>query len=134
MSKLQSKDFLNISCIVETSAQGNRKIITFVPIKDVYKAGVGSGLLGAGIGGAGVYAALHKKLTDNSETIQSLRNKLADAADSSETDHSLHNKLASVLDRGSKYAHSLYDKLTDDETVHSLHDKLASILNDDDES
>jgi hypothetical protein len=128
MSKLQSKDFLNISCIIEASAgnssfssQGNRKIITFVPVKDVYKAGAGSGLLGLGIGGAGVYAALHKKLTDNSETIQSLRNKLADTADSSETDHSLHDKLTSVLDSGSKYAHS-------------LHDKLASIINDDDGS
>jgi hypothetical protein len=128
MSELQSNDFLNISCIVEVSAgtnsfssQGNRKIITFVPIKDVYKAGVGSGLLGLGIGGAGVYAALHKKLTDNSETIQSLRNKLAATADSSETEHSLRDKLDSVLDSGSKYAHS-------------LHDKLASILNDDDKS
>jgi hypothetical protein len=128
MSKLQSNDILNISCIVEVSAgnssfssQGNRKIITFVPIKDVYKAGAGSGLLGLGIGGAGVYAALHKKLTDNDETIQSLRNKLAATADSSETEHSLRDKLASVLDSGSKYAHS-------------LHDKLASILNDDNES
>jgi hypothetical protein len=121
MSKLQSNDFLNISCIVEAAAQENRKIITFVPIKDVYKAGAGSGLLGLGVGGAGVYAALHKKLTDNNETIQSLRNKLAATADSSETEHSLRDKLDSVLDSGSKYAHS-------------LHDKLASILNDDDKS
>jgi hypothetical protein len=90
MSKLQSNDFLNIYCIVEASArnsrtpkQEKRKIITFVPIKDVYKAGAGSGLLGLGIGGAGVYAALH--------------NKLADDADSSEIAHSLHDKLASIL-------------------------------------
>jgi hypothetical protein len=93
MSKLQSKDFLNISCVVEgkfiNSIQNkignfNKNIsTTYVPIKDVYKTGGGSGLLGLGIGGAGVYTALH--------------NKLADDADSSETVHSLHDKLASIL-------------------------------------
>jgi len=103
-SKLRSKDILNISCIVESSArnsnlpkQENRKIITYVPAKDVYKAGVGSGLLGLSLG-AGAYA--------------------------------LHNKLSNTADKTAEHINSLHEKLTNNETSQSLHDKLSRATTD----
>jgi hydrogenase maturation factor HypE len=49
--------------------------------KNAYKAGIGSGLLGWGLGTAGIYH-LHNQLTDtvdnNTEALNSLRDKIAD--------------------------------------------------------
>jgi hypothetical protein len=102
MSKLQSKDFLNISCIVEGmyssgldlgkwegynkgSAAAENEVATALK-KHKKTARVGTGLGALISGGIGYY--LGKKLNNNNE------------------------------------AHSLHDKLADNEATHSLHDIL----------
>jgi hypothetical protein len=92
MSKLQSKDFLNISCIVEGKfikgiqdklGDFNKNIsTTYVPVKDVYKAGGRAGLISLGLGAIGGYALGGKPVNNvyiippDSDDSHSIRDKI----------------------------------------------------------
>jgi hypothetical protein len=96
MSKLQSKDFLNISCIVEGKITNyirdkignfNKNIsTTYVPVKDVYKTGGKSGLIGLGLGAIGGYALGGKPV-----------NNVYIVPPDSDDSHSIHNGLLNIL-------------------------------------
>jgi hypothetical protein len=92
MSKLQSKDFLNISCVVEGIQDKirdfNKKIsTTYVPVKDVYKTGGKSGLISLGAGALSGYALGGKPV-----------NNVYIIPPDSEDSHSIHNKINNILD------------------------------------
>jgi hypothetical protein len=89
MSKLQSKDFLNISCVVEGIQDRinnfNKRIsTTYVPLKNVYKTGGRSGLIGLGLGALSGYHLGNKPVNNiyiippDSEDSHSIRDKIND--------------------------------------------------------
>jgi hypothetical protein len=108
MSKLQSKDFLNISCIVENSHEFRKgvedgiktgRLKGFNDANYDVKLGLGNykkitkggaGLRALVSGGIGYY--LGKKLNNN-DAAQSLQDELSD----NEATHSLHDKIVNMF-------------------------------------
>jgi hypothetical protein len=98
MSKLQSNDILNISCIIEDDEseylQGVRAGKKFV--RDALKANKNFSRARTGLGtliGGGIGYYLGKKLLNNNNAAQSLHDELADNEDT----HSLHDKIVNMF-------------------------------------